>query len=179
MMNVYHIHALQEFLRNRSVSQGDVKACVGQRQARAADDARVFVRVIDIAKGKDVDIVPQFFQGTFVHIDITRHTADVRLVGICHHSDSHGLIVQASGERVKQIGYDRIRIMTVKLILREKEYEVKPGMTLLDSLKKVNVLPESVIATRAGEMILEDEILKDGDVVKLIAVISGGSCHCE
>ena len=64
--------------------------------------------------------------------------------------------------------------MTVKLILREKEYEVKPGMTLLDSLKKVNVLPESVIATREGEMILEDEILKDGDVVKLIAVISGG-----
>ena len=64
--------------------------------------------------------------------------------------------------------------MTVKLILREQEYEVKPGMTLLDSLKKVNILPESVIATRAGEMILEDEILKDGDVVKLIAVISGG-----
>jgi hypothetical protein len=32
-----------------------------------------------------------------------------------------------------------------------------------------------VIATRDGEMILDDEILKDGDVVKLIAVISGGS----
>jgi sulfur carrier protein ThiS len=69
--------------------------------------------------------------------------------------------------------------MTVKLILRDREYEVKPGMTLLDSLKKVDILPESVIATREGEMILEDEILKDGDVVKLIAVISGGSCHCE
>ena len=65
--------------------------------------------------------------------------------------------------------------MTVLLILRDKEYEVKPGMTLLDSLKKVSILPESVIATREGEMILEDEILKDGDVVKLIAVISGGS----
>ena len=64
--------------------------------------------------------------------------------------------------------------MTVKLILRDKEYEVKPGMTLLDSLKKINVLPESVIATRDGEMILEDELLKEGDVVKLIAVISGG-----
>ena len=69
--------------------------------------------------------------------------------------------------------------MTVKLIMREKEYEVKPGMTLLDSLKKVNILPESVIATREGEMILDDEILKDGEVVKLIAVISGGSCRCE
>jgi len=65
--------------------------------------------------------------------------------------------------------------MTVKLILRGKEYEVKPGMTLLDSLKKINVLSESVIATREGEMILDDEILKEGDVVKLIAVISGGA----
>ena len=63
----------------------------------------------------------------------------------------------------------------VKLILRDKEYEVKPGMTLLSALQKINVVPESVIATREGEMILEDEILKDGDEVKLIAVISGGA----
>ena len=62
----------------------------------------------------------------------------------------------------------------VKLILREREYAVKPGMTLLSALQKINVVPESVIATREGEMILEDEILKDEDVVKLIAVISGG-----
>ena len=64
--------------------------------------------------------------------------------------------------------------MTVKLVLRDKEYEVKLGMTLLDSLKKINVLSEAVIATLDGEMILDDEILKDGSVVKLIAVISGG-----
>lgn len=69
--------------------------------------------------------------------------------------------------------------MPVKLILRNKEYEVKPGMMLLDALKKIGVVPESVIATRDGEMILDDEILKDGDVVKLVAVISGGSCRCE
>lgn len=67
----------------------------------------------------------------------------------------------------------------VKLILREKEYEVKPGMTLLSALQKIDVVPESVIATREGEMILDDEILHDGDVINLIAVISGGSCHCE
>ena len=65
--------------------------------------------------------------------------------------------------------------MTVKLVLRDKEYEVKPGMMLLDALRKCNIVPESVIATRAGEMIVDDEILKDGDVVKLIAVISGGA----
>ena len=48
-------------------------------------------------------------------------------------------------------------------------------MTLLSALQKINIIPESVIATRGGEMILDDEILKDGDVVKLVAVISGGS----
>lgn len=62
----------------------------------------------------------------------------------------------------------------VKLILRDREFEVRPGMTLLDALKKSSIVPESVIATRAGEMIVEDEILRDGDVIKLIAVISGG-----
>jgi sulfur carrier protein ThiS len=64
--------------------------------------------------------------------------------------------------------------MSVKLILRDREYEVRAGMTLLDALKKSNIVPESVIATRLGEMIVEDEILRDGDTVKLIAVISGG-----
>ncbi|MBV6402898.1 MAG: hypothetical protein CNIPEHKO_03220 [Anaerolineales bacterium] len=47
-------------------------------------------------------------------------------------------------------------------------------MMLLDALKKCGVVPESVIATREGEMILDDEILKEGDEVKLVAVISGG-----
>ena len=62
----------------------------------------------------------------------------------------------------------------VKLILRDKEYEVCPGMDLLAALGKCNILPESVIATREGELILDDEILKEGDVIKLVAVISGG-----
>ena len=64
--------------------------------------------------------------------------------------------------------------MSAKLVLRDKEYEVRAGMTLLAALKKSNIVPESVIATRDGEMILEDEILKNGDIIKLIAVISGG-----
>jgi len=65
--------------------------------------------------------------------------------------------------------------MIAKLILRDKVYEVRPGMSLLDALKKSNVVPESVIAIRDGEMITDDEILHSGDVIKLVAVISGGS----
>ena len=64
--------------------------------------------------------------------------------------------------------------MTAQLILRDKEYEVRAGMTLLDALKKSAIVPESVIAMLKGEMILDDEILKEGDVVKLVSVISGG-----
>ena len=62
----------------------------------------------------------------------------------------------------------------VRLVLRDREFDVKSGTTLLAALQKAEILPESVIATRGGEMILEDEILKDGDVVWLVAVISGG-----
>jgi sulfur carrier protein ThiS len=64
--------------------------------------------------------------------------------------------------------------MSVKLVLRGKEYDVKPGMTLRDSLKKIDILPETVLATKQGVMITDDEILKDGEVVKLVTVISGG-----
>lgn len=64
--------------------------------------------------------------------------------------------------------------MTVKLIMRGKEYELKSGMTLRQSLFKINLQPEAVLATRNGEMITEDEILQDGEEVKLVAVISGG-----
>ena len=47
-------------------------------------------------------------------------------------------------------GYDKIENMPVMLLLRDKECEVKPGMTLLDALTKCNIVSESVIATRAG-----------------------------
>lgn len=62
----------------------------------------------------------------------------------------------------------------VKLVHRNQEYEVKPGMTLRHALEKIGISPESVIATRNGEIITDDEILRGNDLVKLIAVISGG-----
>lgn len=64
--------------------------------------------------------------------------------------------------------------MSVKLILRDQIFEVKPGMTLRHSLLKIGVQPEAVLAIRQGQMITEDEILRDEETIKLIAVISGG-----
>ncbi|OGN75913.1 MAG: hypothetical protein A2X25_01865 [Chloroflexi bacterium GWB2_49_20] len=62
----------------------------------------------------------------------------------------------------------------VTIILRRKVFEIRPGMTLLSSLSKLGILPESVLATRNGDMLTEDEILVDGETITLIEVISGG-----
>ncbi len=62
----------------------------------------------------------------------------------------------------------------VKLILRDKEYDVKAGMCLQHALIKIGVDDQSVLAVRQGEIITDKEILQDGDVIKLVAVISGG-----
>lgn len=62
----------------------------------------------------------------------------------------------------------------VTICYREKIFEIKSGMTLLDSLRKIDILPESVLAVRDGDMVLEDEILVEGQEIKLISVISGG-----
>jgi sulfur carrier protein len=64
--------------------------------------------------------------------------------------------------------------MTAILTLRKKKYEVKSGMTLRDALKKLDIIPESVIPVKDGELITDDVLLEDGDKIKLVGVISGG-----
>lgn len=64
---------------------------------------------------------------------------------------------------------------TVTLILRNQEHQVKAGMTLQHSLERIGLTSQEVLATRDGELLTDDEILQEGEVIKLIAVISGGS----
>jgi|Deesub1362A_J573_1020465.scaffolds.fasta_scaffold07348_4 sulfur carrier protein ThiS len=65
--------------------------------------------------------------------------------------------------------------MGAKLVLRKKEYPVRAGMTVRDALKKAGIEPSSVLPTRDGELITDDEIVREGDVIKLVPVISGGA----
>lgn len=64
--------------------------------------------------------------------------------------------------------------MTAKFILRKQIFEIKDGMTIRKALQKLNIEPDSVLATRNGELLTDDEIIKEGDEIKLIPVISGG-----
>lgn len=64
--------------------------------------------------------------------------------------------------------------MTATIILRNQVYEIKHGMTIRKALQKLNIEPDTVLATRNGELLTDDEILKEDDVIKLVPVISGG-----
>lgn len=61
-----------------------------------------------------------------------------------------------------------------KIIYRDKEWEVPTNITVRDAIIKGGLNPETVLATRDGKLITEDTHLKADDLVKLIAVISGG-----
>ncbi len=61
-----------------------------------------------------------------------------------------------------------------KIIHRDNEWEVPKNITVRDAIKKGGLNPETVLATRNGKLITEDVHLKAEDVVKLVAVISGG-----
>jgi sulfur carrier protein ThiS len=65
--------------------------------------------------------------------------------------------------------------MTAKLRLRDKEFEVPAGMTVRDAILRVGIQPESVLPTRNGELITDDEHVREGELIRLVAVISGGS----
>jgi len=64
--------------------------------------------------------------------------------------------------------------MTAKFILRKHEFDIRHGMTVRKALQKLDIQPDSVLATLNGELITDDEIIKENDVIRLIPVISGG-----
>jgi len=65
--------------------------------------------------------------------------------------------------------------MPAEISLRDKIYEVPSGSTLRHALEKIGVNPDSVLPTRAGELMTDDELIREGDRIRLIAVISGGA----
>jgi sulfur carrier protein ThiS len=64
--------------------------------------------------------------------------------------------------------------MTVAILYRDQVLEVRSGMTVRAALLKLEISPQSVLATRNGELITDDEIIRKDDQIRLIPVISGG-----
>lgn len=62
----------------------------------------------------------------------------------------------------------------IEIVFRNKRLEVKENITARDALKKLNIEPESVLVIVNGKLSTDDVILRAGDKVKLVAVVSGG-----
>lgn len=65
--------------------------------------------------------------------------------------------------------------MTAQLVLRDKTFDVDAGQTIRQALEGLDIVPETVLPVRHGKLVAEDELLKEGESIRLVAVISGGS----
>jgi len=65
--------------------------------------------------------------------------------------------------------------MAATFLLRDQRYEVREGMTVRSAMLALELVPTAYLPTRDGELITDDEIIRKGDQIRLIAVISGGT----
>ena len=64
--------------------------------------------------------------------------------------------------------------MEITLTLRDKVFTLDRKMSVKKALREIGLSPESHLALKDGDLLQEDQILKDGDVITIIPVISGG-----
>jgi sulfur carrier protein ThiS len=64
--------------------------------------------------------------------------------------------------------------MTIKIKVRDHEYQLEGELSLNKALKRLNIPNNSILAIRNGSLLTEDEILRENDQIELVAVISGG-----
>ncbi len=63
----------------------------------------------------------------------------------------------------------------VKIVLRDRAWEVDPGKSARAVMKELGLNPESYLVVRNGQLVDDSTVFRGGDQVKLVAVISGGS----
>jgi sulfur carrier protein ThiS len=62
----------------------------------------------------------------------------------------------------------------IKLEYRKQEWELDGKFTVRQAIEELGLNPEALLVVRDGELITEDTRLRDGDEIRLVAVISGG-----
>jgi sulfur carrier protein len=65
----------------------------------------------------------------------------------------------------------------VKVVLRNprRELEIEGDASVKDVLKRLDIIPETVLVIREGELLLKTDLVTDADTIELRPVISGGS----
>ena len=55
-----------------------------------------------------------------------------------------------------------------------REVQVAGGRRVKDILRELDVIPETVLVIRGDELITADQLVRDGDILELRPVMSGG-----
>ena len=65
----------------------------------------------------------------------------------------------------------------MKVILRNprRELEVEGGAPVKEILRRLDVIPETVLVIRNGELLMKSDVVAEDDTIELRPVISGGS----
>lgn len=66
--------------------------------------------------------------------------------------------------------------MEVTIIFGEKEEnrEINEKMTIKEILTAMDISSETVVVKRNNEIVMDEEILQNGDIIEVIRVIYGG-----
>jgi len=62
----------------------------------------------------------------------------------------------------------------MRLKINNKDKEIEFSGKIKELLKKENINPETIVVIKNGEVISEDERVKNEDELELISVVSGG-----
>ncbi len=60
------------------------------------------------------------------------------------------------------------------VIYRDRTWDFDEPMTVRQLLRRLDLLPETVLVVRDGVLLTEDQTVRPGETIKLVAVISGG-----
>ena len=101
VMDVNHIHCLEESFVSGLVAQGEIIACIRQSQAGAANDFGFVILIFKVAEGEHVYLVPRIFEGAFIQVNVIGYSTNIRLVRVCHHPDAHGDMLRQADTSVK------------------------------------------------------------------------------
>ena len=66
--------------------------------------------------------------------------------------------------------------MRIKLVIGDKEesLEITDNKTVKDLLNSVEIASETVVVKKNDSIVIDEEILEDGDLIEVIQVIYGG-----
>ncbi len=64
--------------------------------------------------------------------------------------------------------------MPVIFVYRKQTFELAGTLTVKDALRQLGLSPETHLVIREGELLNENDVLRDGEEVRIISAISGG-----